>query len=83
MLYSGAVNVLQKYSVSLKGLDPEKLHAQYAALEAERARVNKTYKTTEREIKELTLKYDNLKKFLSIDNTADRQSVNQDVKKSL
>ena len=83
LLYSGAVNVLQKYSVSLKGLDPEKLHAQYAALEAERARVNKTYKTTEREIKELTLKYDNLKKFLSIDNTADRQSVNQDVKKSL
>ena len=68
LLYSGAVNVLQKYGVSLKDLDPEKFHAQYAALKAERAHVNKTYKTTEREIKELTLKYDNLKKFLDMEN---------------
>ena len=83
LLYGGAVNVLKKYGVSLKGLDPEKLRAQYDTLKKSRDSANKTYKTSEREIKELTLKYDNLKKFLSIDNTADRQSVSQDVKKSL
>ena len=83
LLYDGAANYLKQHGVDLKTLNPEKLRAQYDSLASKRAQINRTYKSLEKEIKELSRKYHNLKEFLSMENAADRQSVIQDVKKSL
>lgn len=64
ILYGGARRMLEQEEIKLKGLDVEKLKAEYKKLMDEKNNLSATYKKCEKETEQLKKKLDNLNKFL-------------------
>lgn len=64
ILHDGAENILKRFGIDLKTLDVEKLRSDYNALNAKKQALQKTYKSTEKEIVYFNYKLNNLKQFL-------------------
>jgi hypothetical protein len=64
LLHDGAKTMLKRFGIEPKSVDVEKLRRQYNALYAKRESLQKTYKSTEKEVNALTRKLDNLNHYL-------------------
>ena len=56
--------MLKRVGINPKNIDVEKLHSDYNALYSKKQALQKTYKSTEKEIVDLNYKLNNLKQFL-------------------
>ena len=64
ILYGGARRMLEQAGISLKGLNIEKLKAEYQELTAQKNELTATYKNCEKEVKSLNRKLENLNQYL-------------------
>ena len=60
ILYGGARRVLEQAGIRLKGLNVDKLRAEYQALETQKKELTATYKNCEKEVRDLKRKQENL-----------------------
>ena len=65
LLHDGAENMLKRFGINLKQLDVDKLRRDYHALYAKKDALQKTYKSTEKDIQSLNRKLDNLNQYLN------------------
>ena len=64
ILYGGARRVLEQAGIKLKGLNVDKLRAEYQALETQKKELTATYKNCEKEVRDLMRKQENLDRYL-------------------
>ena len=64
ILYGGARRVLEQAGIKLKGLNVDKLRAEYQALETQKKELTATYKSCEKEVWNLKRKQENLNRYL-------------------
>ena len=64
ILYGGARRVLEQAGIKLKGLNEDKLRAEYQALETQKKELTATYKSCEKEVRDLKRKQENLNRYL-------------------
>ncbi len=64
ILYGGARRMLEQAGVPLKGLNIDKLKAEYQELTAQKKELTATYKNCEKELKSLNRKLENLNQYL-------------------
>ena len=64
ILYGGARRVLEQAGIKLKGLNVDKLRAEYQALETQKKELTATYKSREKEVWNLKRKQENLNRYL-------------------
>ena len=64
ILYGGARRVLEQAGIKLKGLNVDKLRAEYQALETQKKELTTTYKSCEKEVWNLKRKQENLDRYL-------------------
>ena len=64
ILYGGARRMLGQTGIPLKGLNIDKLKAEYQALTAQKKELTSTYKNCEKELKSLNRKLENLNQYL-------------------
>lgn len=64
ILYGGARRVLEQAGIKLKGLNEDKLRAEYQALETQKKELTATYKNCEIEVRNLKQKQENLNQYL-------------------
>ena len=64
ILYGGARRMLEQAGISLKGLNIDKLKAEYQALTAQKKELTATYKNSKKELKSLNRKLENLNQYL-------------------
>ena len=64
ILYGGARRVLEQAGIKLKGLNVDKLRAEYQALETQKKELTATYKNCEKEVRDLKRKQENLDRYL-------------------
>ena len=64
ILYGGARRVLEQAGIKLKGLNVDKLQAEYQALETQKKELTATYKSCEKEVRDLKRKQENLNRYL-------------------
>ena len=64
ILYGGARRVLEQAGIKLKGLNVDKLRAEYQALETQKKELTATYKSCEKEVWDLKRKQENLNRYL-------------------
>ena len=64
ILYGGARRVLEQAGIKLKGLNVDKLRAEYQALETQKKELTATYKSCEKEVRDLKRKQENLDRYL-------------------
>ena len=64
ILYGGARRMLEQAGISLKGLNIDKLKAEYQELTAQKKELTATYKNCEKELKSLNRKLENLNQYL-------------------
>ena len=64
ILYGGARRVLEQAGIKLKGLNVDKLRAEYQALETQKKELTATYKSCEKEVRDLKRKQENLNQYL-------------------
>jgi chromosome segregation ATPase len=64
ILYGGAKRMLEQAGISLKGLNIDKLKAEYQALATQKNELTATYKNCEKEVRNLNRKLDNLNQYL-------------------
>ena len=64
ILYGGARRVLEQAGIKLKGLNVDKLQAEYQALETQKKELPTTYKSCEKEVWNLKRKQENLNRYL-------------------
>lgn len=64
ILYGGARHMLEQAGINLKGLNIDKLKAEYQELTKQKNNLTATYKNCEKEVKSLTRKRENLKQYL-------------------
>ena len=62
--YGGARRVLEQVGIKLKGLNVDKLRAEYQALETQKKELTTTYKSCEKEVWNLKRKQENLNRYL-------------------
>ena len=80
ILYGGARRVLEQAGIKLKGLNVDKLQAEYQALETQKKELTATYKNYEKEVQDLKRKQENLDRFLGrtqTDPVQDQQAKNK------
>ena len=80
ILYDGARRVLEQAGIKLKGLNVDKLRAEYQALETQKKELTATYKNYEKEVQDLKRKQENLDRFLGrtqTDPVQDQQAKNK------
>lgn len=65
LLHDGAEHMLKRAGINLKTLDVEKLRNDYNALYSEKKEQQNSYRTAEKEHKNLQRKLDNLNQFLN------------------
>jgi hypothetical protein len=63
ILYGGAKHMLEQAGVPLKGLNIEKLRAEYQELAKQKAELSATYKNSEKEVKQLFQKLEKLNQY--------------------
>ena len=56
--------MLEQAGIKLKGLNVDKLRAEYQALETQKKELTATYKSCEKEVRDLKRKQENLDRFL-------------------
>ena len=64
ILYGGARRMLEQAGIKLKGLNVDKLRAEYQALETQKKELIDTYKSCEKEVRDLKRKQENLDRYL-------------------
>ena len=64
ILYGGARRVLEQAGIKLKGLNVDKLRAEYQALETQKKELTATYKNCEEEVRDLKRKQEDLDRYL-------------------
>ena len=64
ILYGGARRMLEQAGIKLKGLNVDKLRAEYQALETQKKELTATYKNCEKEVRDLKQKQENLNRYL-------------------
>ena len=64
ILYGGARRMLEQADISLKGLNVDKLKAEYQKLMKQKSELTSTYKDCEKEVRELKRKQENLNQYL-------------------
>ena len=64
ILYGGARRVLKQAGIKLKGLNEDKLRAEYQTLETQKKELTATYKSCEKEVWHLKRKQENLNRYL-------------------
>ena len=64
ILYGGARRVLEQAGIKLKGLNVDKLRAEYQSLETQKKELTSTYKNCEKEVRALNRKLENLNQYL-------------------
>ena len=64
ILYGGARRVLEQAGINLKGLNVDKLKAEYQELMKQKSELTSTYKDCEKEVRELKRKQENLNQYL-------------------
>lgn len=64
ILYGGARRMLEQAGIKLKGLNVDKLRAEYQALETQKKELTATYKSCEKEVWDLKRKQENLNRYL-------------------
>ena len=64
ILYGGARRMLEQAGISLKGLNIDKLKAEYQELTAQKKELTATYKNCDKELKSLNRKLENLNQYL-------------------
>ena len=64
ILYGGARRMLEQAGIKLKGLNMDKLRAEYQALETQKKELTATYKNYEKEVQDLKRIQENLDRFL-------------------
>ena len=64
ILYGGARRMLEQAGINLKGLNVDKLKAEYQELMKQKSELTSTYKDCEKEVRELKRKQENLNQYL-------------------
>ena len=64
ILYGGARRVLEQTGINLKGLNVDKLKAEYQELMKQKSELTSTYKDCEKEVRKLKRKQENLNQYL-------------------
>ena len=64
ILYGGARRMLEQAGINLKGLNVDKLKAEYQELMKQKSELTSTYKNCEKEVRELKRKQENLNQYL-------------------
>ena len=64
ILYGGARRMLEQAGINLKGLNVDKLKAEYQELMKQKSELTSTYKDCEKEVRELKQKQENLNQYL-------------------
>lgn len=64
ILYGGARRMLEQAGINLKGLNIDKLKAEYQELMKQKSELTSTYKDCEKEVRELKRKQENLNQYL-------------------
>ena len=82
ILYGGARRMLEQAGINLKSLNIDKLKSEYQELTKQRNELTSTYKSCEKEVRELKQKLDNLNQYLGRD-TALQTDPTRDTKHSL
>lgn len=67
ILYGGARRMLEQAGINLKSLNLDKLKSEYQELIKQKNELTSTYKTYEKEVRELRLKLENLNQYLGRD----------------
>ena len=67
ILYGGARRMLEQSGVNLKGLNVDKLKAEYQELMKQKSDLTSTYKNWKKELRELNRKLENLNQYLGKD----------------
>lgn len=67
ILYGGARRMLEQAGINLKGLNVDKLKAEYQELMKQKSELTSTYKDCEKEVRELKQKQENLNQYLGRD----------------
>ena len=82
ILYGGARRMLEQADINLKSLNIDKLKSEYQELTRQKNELTSTYKTYEKEVRELSRKLDNLNQYLGRDTTFALSSEQQDKSKN-
>ena len=79
ILYGGARRMLEQAGINLKSLNIDKLKSEYQELTRQKNELTSTYKSYEKEVRELSRKLDNLNQYLEQDtqNTQDAKNRQQ------
>ena len=87
ILYGGARRMLEQAGIKLKRLNVDKLRAEYQALKTQKKELTDTYKSCEKEVRDLKRKQENLDRYLGrtqTDPVQEQQTKNKEpVKKTL
>ena len=67
ILYGGARRMLEQAGINLKGLNVDKLNAEYQELTKQKSKLTYTYKDCKKEVRELNRKLENLNQYLGKD----------------
>ena len=82
ILYGGARRMLEQTGINLKSLNIDKLKSEYQELTRQKDELTSTYKSYEKEVRELSRKLDNLNQYLGRDTTSALSSEQQDKSKN-
>ena len=82
ILYGGARRMLEQAGINLKSLNIDKLKSEYQELTRQKDELTSTYKSYEKEVRELSRKLDNLNQYLGRDTTSALSSEQQDKSKN-
>ncbi len=77
ILYGGARRMLEQAGINFKSLNVDKLKSEYQKLTKQKNELIPTYKTCEKEVRELSRKLENLNQYLGRDTTQSEQSKTQ------
>ena len=82
ILYGGARRMLEQAGINLKSLNIDKLKSEYQELTRQKDELTSTYKSYEKEVRELNRKLDNLNQYLGWDTSSTLSSEQQDKRKN-
>lgn len=77
ILYDGARRMLEQAGINLKGLNVDKLNAEYQELMKQKSELTSTYKDCEKEVRELNRKLENLNQYLGKDMPTTQDTKNR------
>jgi len=77
ILYGGARRMLEQAGINLKSLNVDKLKSEYQELTRQKDELTSSYKSYEKEVRELNRKLDNLNQYLGRDTAQHTQDMNE------